>query len=126
MEVKKIIVHCSASDRPEHDSINVIRQWHIERGFSDIGYHWYINKQGHVFTGRNQHTPGAHCEGQNYDSLGICLGGNKLFTDAQFLALKGLIYTIWSAHGKLPVYGHYEFNPLKNCPNFDVKKLLLT
>ena len=38
-KVNRVFIHCSASDRPEHDSAEVMEQWHLERGFREIGYH---------------------------------------------------------------------------------------
>ncbi len=39
--VDRVFIHCSASDRPEHDDVEIIRKWHTDppphgRGWSDI------------------------------------------------------------------------------------------
>jgi len=57
-------------------SVDTIREWHIARGFSDIGYHYVINSWGDRFDGRQQSLIGAHAKGRNHDSIGICLMGN--------------------------------------------------
>ena len=41
-EVDRVFLHCSASPNPAHDDINVIRDWHLERGWNDVGYHFFI------------------------------------------------------------------------------------
>ena len=122
--INKIIVHCSDSDRPEHDDINEVRRWHIERGFNDVGYHYYINKNGTIFQGRPETIAGAHTVGENHDSIGVCLGGRKKFTMYQFSSLKMLVKQLREKYGNVPVYGHSHFNPKKTCPNFNVNDVI--
>ena len=43
--LKRIIVHHSASDNPNHDDIEVIRNWHVnENGWADVGYHFLLSQ----------------------------------------------------------------------------------
>ena len=44
--IDRVFVHCSASDYPQHDNVATMRQWHLERGWSDVGYHFFIRKDG--------------------------------------------------------------------------------
>jgi len=75
-KINRIIIHHSASETIRHDSIKVITKWHLDRGFSDCGYHYYINMKGMLSIGRPINIQGAHClEGHNYGSIGICCGG---------------------------------------------------
>jgi hypothetical protein len=118
-EVRKIIVHCSDSDRPGHDSIEVIRQWHTARGFvgaddkpgtkDDVGYHFFIRKDGTLELGRALNQVGAHTAGHNSDSIGIC---------QQFDTLARLIEWLRRTYGNVPVHPHRKFNKGKTCPNF--------
>lgn len=122
----KFIVHCSDSDIPEHDDISVIRKWHVEeRGWSDVGYHLFIKKDGSIQHGRPFDKVGAHCLGQNDQSIGICLSGKKKFTPQQFKALRESIEMLSPIYDIDPTetYGHYKFAD-KTCPNFSVEKLL--
>ena len=50
--VSRVFLHCSASDNPKHDKISVIRKWHLDKGWSDVGYHYFIRKDGTVEEGR--------------------------------------------------------------------------
>lgn len=122
--IKKIIVHCSDSDHDHHDDISVIREWHIARGFSDVGYHYFIQKNGNIQKGRAENVMGAHVRGYNRDSLGVCLHGKNTFTKEQFQALKNLVEDIRTRYNlKLSdVYGHRDFDNKKTCPNFDVQE----
>jgi N-acetyl-anhydromuramyl-L-alanine amidase AmpD len=118
-KIKKAIIHCSASDIDSHDDINVIRQWHIERGFNDVGYHFFIKNNGVIEKGRDIHVVGAHCKGENTNSVGICLHGNKQFSNMQFMALSRLLESLVVIFPEITIHGHNEFSS-KTCPNFDV------
>jgi len=124
-KIDEIIIHCSDSDIKAHDDIRVIRDWHVnERGWSDVGYHYFIRKDGTIQKGRSWDTVGAHCKGHNRRSLGVCLSGRHKFTPRQFKALEHVLERIWAKFPAIPVYGHYEFSN-KSCPNFDVEDFLL-
>ena len=72
-----IIVH-GAWTPPNMDiGVADIRQWHLERDFSDIGYHFVIRRDGTIEEGRALDKVGAHCKGLNATSIGICLVGGR-------------------------------------------------
>jgi N-acetyl-anhydromuramyl-L-alanine amidase AmpD len=123
--IKKIILHCSDSDNPKHDDISVIKAWHLERGFLDVGYHFFIKKDGKNQIGRPIYMIGAHCIGHNIDSVGLCLSGKKIFSDNQLKATNILCHTLiqrfrLSVHD---VYPHNHFDANKTCPNFLISKI---
>ena len=75
-EINKIIIHCSATREGENFDVAEIRKWHVEgRGWSDIGYHFYIDLYGEIHKGRDIAKIGAHCKGHNRNSIGICYCG---------------------------------------------------
>ena len=120
----KIIFHCSDSDLMQHDHIEVIKRWHLIRGFDDVGYHFFIQRDGTVQIGRNLKIIGAHCKGQNIDSIGICLHGKNYFDQRQFDTSIALAESLCISF-KIPlseIYGHRDFNRHKTCPNFDVNE----
>lgn len=135
-DINLIVVHCSDSDNPKHDNIATVRQWHTERGFigpdglkgthDDIGYHYFITKDGTVHTGRPEHRIGAHVGGFNKRSLGVCLSGRKQFTSDQFQALEKLLKDLCKKYDleKKDIVEHNDLQPAKTCPNFDLHKLL--
>ena len=125
--VECVHIHCSASDRPEHDNVDVIRDWHLQRGFSDIGYHFFISKDGAVHKGRDLEEIPASARGFNTGSLAICLHGleEDLFTGAQFNSLRDLCKQIDDAYFNTMVFkGHTEMDPGKTCPVFDYRTVL--
>lgn len=72
-QTTRIIFHHSLAD---YSQAEVIRKWHLERGFDDIGYHRVILKNGVVQAGRDIGLVGAHALGKNADSIGVCLEGD--------------------------------------------------
>ena len=127
--IDKIIVHCSATREGQHVTVQQIRQWHLQRNFADIGYHYVIYLDGTVHKGRPLEKAGAHCKGHNAYSIGICYVGGldrqgkpkDTRTAAQKAALLTLIRELRQRFPRATVHGHREFAN-KACPCFDAKK----
>ena len=131
MDVKYIVVHCSAT-RPSQDiDAKTIDTWHKERGFDKIGYHYVIKRNGNVETGRDEQTQGAHALGYNHNSLGVCLVGGanqddykkaeNNFTPDQWNSFGYLIDQLEEKYLGVKVIGHNEISK-KECPTFDVQE----
>ena len=125
--VNKVFIHCSASDHKHHDDVSVIRDWHVNgRGWSDVGYHFFIRKNGTVQVGRPISKIPAAQSSHNPGSIAVCLHGLKeeKFTQAQFKSLNALCREIHDAYdGKVTFHGHREV-AAKACPVFDYKAVL--
>lgn len=123
--VSRVFIHCSAASRPSVDAEEV-DLWHRQRGWSEIGYHYFIKTDGTVEIGRDlEKTPAAQ-RFHNLWTIAICLNGLKPsdFTDRQFLHLKQLCIQINKAYeGKVTFHGHCEVAK-KACPVFDYKHVL--
>jgi len=133
-DIKQIIVHC-ASTKPSMDiGAKEIREWHTkERGWSDIGYHWVIKRDGAIESGRDEKVAGAHARSHNGDSIGVCLAGGMTedgrlaanFTFAQYSSLVYLVNELKDKYPDIDVKGHRDLAGVKKeCPCFDVKTLL--
>lgn len=131
MNVEYIVVHCSAT-RPSQDiDADTIDQWHKERGFDSIGYHYVIKRNGQIELGRSEDQQGAHALGYNHNSLGVCLvGGVKQddyqaaennFTDEQWQSFEKLISDLEEKYLGVKLIGHNEISK-KFCPSFDVQQ----
>ncbi len=124
--VDRVFLHCSASDVLAHDNVETIREWHLARDFSDIGYHFFIHKNGDISRGRDiEKTPAAQ-RGHNLRTIAICLHGLKKekFTALQHEALRTLCTDIDKAYLKqVSFHGHCEVSA-KACPVIDYKKIL--
>ena len=74
------------------------------------------------------HEVGAHVEGANQDSIGVCLIGTHEFTEAQIKSLKRVVAGLaWMFPGS-KVFGHNEFESAKkqkkSCPNLAIHDIL--
>jgi len=127
-KINEIIIHCSATPEGRDVTVEEIRQWHLDRGFNDIGYHYIIDLDGVVHDGRPIEKPGAHCVKHNTHSLSICyIGGTDAHGRAkdtrtleQKKSLKNLIHGLMFRFHDAKIYGHNEFSD-KDCPCFSVK-----
>lgn len=126
-KINLIVIHCSASDNPIHDDISVIKDWHLQRGFNDVGYHFFIKKNGTIQPGRPEQVIGSHVKGFNANSIGICLSGLHEFPDAQIHSCRDLVRGLLIKYGLelKDVVGHCDLFKGKTCPNFDYRDKIL-
>ena len=119
--INRVIIHCSATKGDV--SAATIRKWHTEdRRWRDIGYHDVIRTNGNIEKGRPIEQAGAHVQGHNADSIGICLAGGRdgtpSYTPEQWASLELLVRGYVAKYG-CTVHGHNDFTNAKTCPNFD-------
>ena len=128
--IKELIVHCSATPEGKDYSVDTIRQWHLQRGFSDIGYHYVIYRDGSIHIGRDESIIGAHCTGHNTNSIGVCyIGGcatdgktpKDTRTTEQKQSLVKLLKELKTKYPQASIHGHRDFAN-KACPSFDATK----
>jgi N-acetylmuramoyl-L-alanine amidase len=129
-----IAIHCSASVPNPATDVTTIDRWHRMRGFLMVGYHFVIMTTGFRQIGRPESTIGAHVEGYNARSIGICLIGGvdkanvptNNFTPAQFEALAALLRELRVKYPTAVIQGHRDFPKVaKACPSFDVREWLV-
>ena len=127
-EIDKIIVHCSATREGQDIPVETIKKWHVEgRGWSDIGYHFYIDINAKIWKGRDIQKIGAHCSKNNRSSIGICYCGGveadgktpkDTRTESQKESLLSVLKTLKAMFPDSTIYSHNEFAN-KACPSFD-------
>ncbi len=127
-QINKIIVHCAATREGENIPVEEIRRWHVEgRGWSDIGYHFYIDLEGEIFKGRDIAKMGAHCKGYNRNSIGLCYCGGveedgktpkDTRNEAQKESLLAVLRTLKAMYPDACIHSHNDFAN-KACPSFD-------
>ena len=126
-----IVVHSSATPAHMVDiGAATVHQWHLQRaGFSAIGYHFVVQRDGTPQAGRPLTRVGAHTKGSNRRTLGICMVGGTdpkgdpqdNFTQAQYDTLARLIELLRAEHGPLALAGHRDMpKAATSCPSFDV------
>ncbi len=124
---KKIVLHHAAAVTADAKTIH---QWHKNNGWSGIGYHFVVRKNGTIERGRPIKTIGAHCTGQNSDSIGICFEGNfekEKMPDKQIKAGQELLSYLYEKYGlnKSHVKRHKDLMAT-SCPgkNFPYNKIM--
>lgn len=125
--IDEIIIHCTATPPYMNATVEDIRQWHKKQGWSDIGYHYVIYRDGTMHLGRDVNLIGAHCQGHNSHSIGVVYVGGVASdgktpkdtrTDVQKAAMLSLLLDLRKIYPKAGIFGHRDFAP-KDCPSFD-------
>lgn len=141
-DIKRGIIHCSATMPEFCVTAEDTRKLHtlpkgesmfyggFERngkGWSDIGYHYFIGRDGKIEGGRDIEVMGAHVYGENEDSVGICMAGGVTigdrpdcnFTRQQWHSLDIVCKMLESSYPGIVFSGHRDYSR-KACPTFDV------
>lgn len=123
MKPTRIILHHSLTKDSGTVSWGAIREYHTKiNHYHDIGYHFGIENlrgQTEVLIGRLPNEKGAHCQGNNSDSLGICFVGNfdlgPVPAESWDAGIR-LVKYLMKQFSIQTVQGHCEINPAKSCP----------
>jgi N-acetyl-anhydromuramyl-L-alanine amidase AmpD len=111
-----------------------IRRWHVnDNGWSDVGYHFVIRRNGLVEQGRHLDHEGAHVHGYNDVAVGVCLVGGvdehgkaeNNFTPEQLVSLLKTLRFLKAYAPDAFIQGHRDFPGVKkDCPSFGVREWL--
>ncbi len=130
--ITSIAIHCAATPEGKPFFAADIRSWHKRQGWSDIGYHFVIDLDGTIEVGRPLALAGAHVQGHNARSIGICYVGGVAAdgkqtpkdtrTPAQKAALLMLLRELTGRFPGAEIKGHRDYpNVAKACPSFDAR-----
>ena len=123
-----IIIHCAATRASQNIDIKDVDRWHRAKGWRMVGYHFFIKRDGTLQAGRPLMDGGAHAQGYNDKSVGVCLAGGVAedgetpecnFTFKQWATLRKLIFDLHTQFPTAQVIGHSNVAP-KACPCFEV------
>ena len=124
--VSYLIIHCSATRESQDYTPEQLKHDHMQRGFIDVGYHFYIRKDGTTTQHRRLNEVGAHCRPFNRCSIGICYEGGldakgkpkDTRTLKQRASLIGLLLDLHRQFPKAVIRGHNEMPGASNkeCP----------
>ena len=128
--INEIIIHCTDTVEGRDYTVDDVRRWHKERGWSDIGYHYLVYRNGTVAVGRDVDLIGAHCSGHNSYSIGVCYVGGRgkdgkcrdTRTPQQRGALVNLLLDLRTLYPQAVIVGHSFWDHRKQCPCFDAAK----
>ena len=116
-----VIHHTRVADKPH--TVQEVHQWHLNKTWAGIGYHYFIDQQGDIFEGRPVDTVGAHAADKTHDfnpmSVGVCFDGDfnkQEMTDRQLEASVMLLSLLSLAYGDIPLRKHDSLLPGKCCP----------
>ena len=131
--VRFLVLHCSASRCNQDYSVEQLRRDHKARGFYDIGYHFYIRKDGTMAQHRKLLEVGAHARPYNRCSIGICYEGGldeqgkpcNTLNSLQFERIKELLVVLKRLFPKAEIVGHRDLpgTSPKECPCFEAKEV---
>lgn len=139
--INEIFIHCTATQpdwmrgRLLDAKVAEIDRWHRERGFTNgFGYHYLIDRDGALATGRPEEMVGAHVQGHNAHSIGVVLVGGhgsaatdafeSNFTPTQDRRLRDLLRALKTKYPDAVIRGHNEVAN-KACPGFNVHDWLV-
>lgn len=130
-KIELIIMHCSATPEGRNVTVDEVRIWHRQKGWSDIGYHYFIELDGTIRKGRPVGIAGAHARGKNSNSIGICYAGGcdsemkpkDTRTQQQLISMRTLLVELKQKFPEATIHGHNEFSS-KACPSFNVQEYL--
>ncbi len=135
-QIRLLVVHCSATPPEDDIGATEIRHWHTDlNGWSDMGYHAVIRRDGRLEDGRPLLYQGAHARGWNSQSWGVCLIGGVTdyasktpaanYTVDQYQTLWRLLDAWRYLAPAAYICGHRDLDSyhqsLKACPSFDVR-----
>lgn len=118
----RIILHHAAAIKCTAQDIH---RWHLNNGWTGIGYHFFINKQGKIYSGRPENVVGAHAGNNNLDSIGVCFEGNfekEQMTNEQIKSGKELVSYLKGKYNIIVVQKHKDVNATA-CPGKNFKFL---
>ena len=131
-KINLIIIHCSATRRNQRFTVDMLRDCHNARfNGKGIGYHYYIEKDGHLYQTRDEEEVGIHARHYNAHSIGICYEGgldeNGKDTDTrtpeQRAALIALLRSLKIDYPDAQIMGHCELEGVhKACPCFSCQE----
>ncbi len=129
--INHIIIHCTDTPEGREVSAEEVDRWHKQRGFTMIGYHYLIHRDGSIEHGRPLFMQGAHCKVRNKDSIGICYVGGRNYkgdfcdtrTPEQRKALLDLLHQLKKQFPHAQISGHRDWDRGKECPCFEAKGL---
>lgn len=125
-QLTTLVVHHSASRR--NVTVEVIRAWHLKKGWSDIGYHYVVQEDGEARVARPVGRTGCHCRKHNSYTVGVCVTGDNTIPGRHWLpvqmeGLKDLVRSLRLVWPGMKVVGHSDLAATE-CPGVDINSLL--
>ena len=124
-----VLHHADASVCSIHD----VNAWHKQNGWAGVGYNFFVRKDGSVYRGRPIDAVGAHIQGFNGVSVGICAEGaymSETMPLVQKNAIVDLVKYLLTLYPTAKVVGHKDLAssqcPGVNYPLAEIKAEIAT
>jgi len=119
-----LILHHAGASKVTAEAIHA---YHLSKGWAGIAYHYFVTKNGQVYSGRPENMRGGHTTNWNYCAIGICFEGDfetEKMPAEQLNAGRELVADIMSRYPTIMVGRHSDFGqtacPGKNFPFDDI------
>ena len=129
-DTELIVIHHTGNPTDDDLSAKEIHTSHLMQGWSGIGYHYVVRKDGSVELGRPYWAKGAHAEGCNWNSIGIHVSGNFEIGEPTTEQIESLAYLVGYVADKYDisitpdhVKGHRDLMPTA-CPGENLYNIL--
>ena len=128
-KIDLIVIHCSATRCDRDYPVEQLRADHRMRGFREVGYHYYIRRNGTLHSCRPLEEMGAHARGWNARSVGICYEGGldtdghpaDTRTEEQRVVMQEVVRALLRRYPEARVVGHRDLPGCggRDCPCFE-------
>ena len=137
VKTNMIVLHHAAAKECTPQQVH---QWHLNRGWSGVGYHFFVSRSGKIYRGRPEYAIGAHATKYNSTSIGICFEGDytvQSMPKEQLEAGKELVAYLKDKYNITNVKCHrdlmatscpgknFPFNEIANASNITIKENLV-
>lgn len=140
-DITETVVHWTGTYTDQDIGVEEIHQWHQAQGWSGIGYHYVIRRDGSLERGRPINYEGAHAKanGHNKNSIGVAFvggyttpstgvtgggssTGSESLTAAQNTSFRKFMKTFYDVFPGGQAFGHMDTDPLNKIdPGFSVE-----
>ena len=143
-DISEFVVHWTETFKNQNITAEDVHEWHIDKGYTGIGYHYIITRDGKLQRGRPLNLIGDHAQEFNHNrySIGIAFVGglnastgtknpdrflsSESFTRSQmdtFTMFCEAFYTVIPAG---QAWGHSDVSISNKDPGFNVQKFVKT
>ena len=141
-DITEFVVHWTETFKNQNLTAEDIHEWHLDKGYSGIGYHYIIQRDGKLQRGRPLNLIGDHAPEFNHNqfSIGIAFVGgfncstltknpdrflsSESFTRSQWTTFTMFCESFYTVFPAGQAWGHSDVSNLNTDPGFDVTKFV--
>jgi N-acetylmuramoyl-L-alanine amidase len=138
----EFVVHWTESFKNQNLTAEDIHEWHLDKGYTGIGYHYIITRSGILQRGRPLNIIGDHAPEFNHNqySIGIAFVGgyncsigtknpdrflsSESFTQSQWTTFDMFCEAFYTVLPAGQAWGHNDVSDMNTDPGFNVQKFV--